>query len=122
MGKIDFQAVGVDRFDDFRILNQVEKSHLREEGLPIIIEAVLKEHGIKSSSYLSFTILAQQRCKDYDWATLLPTFRHGKVLHPKNKDLLVEILKVGFSCWLVPFLRRFADVLMCRMLHTQILD
>lgn len=75
-------------------INQVEKTHLKEEGLPVIIEAVLKEHGIKSSSHLSFAILAQQRCKDYDWATLLSTFRHGKVLHPKNKDLLVEILKV----------------------------
>ncbi|KAJ3287161.1 hypothetical protein HK104_008733 [Borealophlyctis nickersoniae] len=75
-----------------RMFEEASKSHLRDEALPSIVEIVLKD-GITSPEDLWFAIVAQKYLQEYDWAKRLPDWKHGKPLNPKNKALLVDVLK-----------------------------
>ncbi|KAJ1981763.1 DNA-directed DNA polymerase [Dimargaris xerosporica] len=46
----------------------------------------------READHLQLALLLQQRRHDLMWETILPDWAHGKVLHPDNADLLVQLL------------------------------
>ncbi|RKO89758.1 DNA polymerase phi-domain-containing protein, partial [Blyttiomyces helicus] len=74
------------------LVEKLEGTEFRDEAVPHIISTVLHE-GISSVDDLWFAIVLQAKEKDFDWATLLPTWKKGKVLHPKSVKQLAEFLK-----------------------------
>ncbi|KAI8825821.1 DNA polymerase phi-domain-containing protein [Fimicolochytrium jonesii] len=65
---------------------------LEEEAIAFMIPAVLK-NGVEDAEDLWFALVMQSRYPKFDWASVLPTWKHAQLLHPKNQSQLIELLK-----------------------------
>ena len=66
-----------------------------EEIVPWMVSKVLNA-GVNTPEDVYFVVEVYASglvSTTYDWATLLPSWKNGNVLHPKNKAQLVSILK-----------------------------
>ncbi|KND01937.1 DNA-directed DNA polymerase [Spizellomyces punctatus DAOM BR117] len=94
------------------LITMVEKLHetkLEAEAVEYVIPTVLSK-GIEGPEELWFAIVMQSRYPKFAWASVLPSWRDGSVLHTKNKTQLVAILKE--STYTIPRVHLVWDALL----------
>ncbi|TPX59586.1 hypothetical protein PhCBS80983_g02349 [Powellomyces hirtus] len=99
------------------IMDNVKGTLLEHEVLASIIPTVLDKE-IETPEDLWFGIVMQTRYPDFEWATVLPSWKHAQVLHRKNQTQLVEILKQ--STYASPRIHSVWDALFDILLSSEI--
>ncbi|KAI9091861.1 DNA polymerase phi-domain-containing protein [Phlyctochytrium arcticum] len=74
------------------IMDKVKGTPLEQDAIKFAIPLVL-EKQIETPEDLWFALEMQKRYPDFQWEEVLPSWKHGLVLHQKNKSKLVETLK-----------------------------
>ncbi|KAJ3004845.1 DNA-directed DNA polymerase [Thoreauomyces humboldtii] len=98
------------------VVEETKGTALEKGVVDAIIPAVLVNE-IENPEDLWFALAMQAAHPEYDWATVLPSWKHSRVLHRKNQTQLIEILKQ--STYASPRVHSVWDALFDLLLQNQ---